>query len=161
MSFPKPALALDRGARLAERVALLAPGVPLVSHEDAVADPARLFTAAPAVRAVPARMAHGHAGRYATFTIGWDQPVAFDRFAAWLDGLLGARGEDILRLKGLLRVEGEDAPVVIQGVQHMIFAPTRLAAWPGAPATRLVIIARHFTPTAAHRSLAPFLPELA
>ncbi|RME62515.1 MAG: GTP-binding protein, partial [Alphaproteobacteria bacterium] len=50
-------------------------------------------------------------------------------------------------------------PVVVQGVQHMLFKPETLAAWPhGRPRTELVFIARHFNRKAAARSVQPFFP---
>lgn len=148
-----------------ERLENLAPGIPIVLHEDAARDPQLLLAAArqrPAAAAadtLPHRAAH-HDGRFSTFALTWDAPMAWVDFTAWLEGLLTVRGDDILRLKGLLHVESEARPVVIQGVQHMLFPPERLDAWPrGRPCTELVFVTRLFTRTAACRSLAPFAPR--
>lgn len=101
---------------------------------------------------------HGrHAGRFTTFSLAWESPVDWPDFEAWLDGLLYARGEDILRLKGLLNVAGHDRPVVVQGVQHTIYPPAKLEGWPcGAPRSELVFITRDFSRDAALRSIEPF-----
>ncbi len=98
-----------------------------------------------------------HAGRFTTFSLAWEDPVDWSDFEAWLDGLLYARGEDILRLKGLLHVVGRDRPVVVQGVQHTIYPPAELACWPrGSPRSELVFITRDFSRAAALRSIEPF-----
>jgi G3E family GTPase len=48
-----------------------------------------------------------------------------------------------LRVKGLVNVDDESGPVVIQGVQHLFHPPVTLAAWPGADRrSRLVFITR-------------------
>jgi len=106
-----------------------------------------------------ARFEHqaGHTQRFTTFTLGWEEPVEWREFQAWLEGLLVARGGDILRLKGLLNVAGSPAPVVVQGVQHTMYPPRTLPAWPdGTPRTELVFVTRDFSRTAALRSLVPF-----
>ena len=67
-------------------------------------------------------------------------PEAFDR---WLDILMSFRGRDILRVKGILNLEGETLPVVVHGVQHIFHPPVRLDAWPSEDRrTRMVFITR-------------------
>ena len=91
-----------------------------------------------------------HTDRYSTFTIRWDEPMDWMDFEAWLEALLIARGESILRIKGLLLVRGDPYPVVIQGVQHCLYAPAHLPAWPnGEPRTEIVFITRDFPRAAA------------
>ena len=52
------------------------------------------------------------------------------------------RGADMLRLKGIVNVEGK--PVVVQGVQHIFSPPIELKQWPSADRdTRLVFITRN------------------
>lgn len=56
--------------------------------------------------------------------------------------LLHARGEDILRVKGLLDV-GEAGPVLLNGVQHVIHPPDHLEEWPDEDhRSRVVFITR-------------------
>jgi G3E family GTPase len=46
-------------------------------------------------------------------------------------------------VKGLVNVEGEAGPVVVQGVQHVFHPPVTLAAWPSEDrGSRLVFITR-------------------
>ncbi|MGK3796905.1 GTP-binding protein, partial [Enterococcus faecium] len=51
------------------------------------------------------------------------------------------KGPDLLRLKGIVNLEGHDRPVVIHGVQHIFHPPVTLDAWPSDDRrTRLVFI---------------------
>ncbi|WP_083786658.1 GTP-binding protein [Methylobacterium nodulans] len=71
--------------------------------------------------------------------------------------LLHRHGDRVLRLKGLVAVEGSATPVVIRGVQHLIHPSVHLAAWPeGRARTRLVAIARDLDPALLRRSFAAF-----
>jgi G3E family GTPase len=56
--------------------------------------------------------------------------------------LLHARGEDVLRVKGLVDV-GEAGPVLLNGVQHVVHPPEHLEEWPdGDRRSRIVFITR-------------------
>ena len=101
-----------------------------------------------------------HANRYRTFWLAWDEPTDWDDFKEWLGGLLVARGESILRLKGILQVAGNTQPIVIQGVQHALYPPKELAYWPRAtPRSEIVFITQDFSRDAALRSIRQFLPH--
>ena len=58
--------------------------------------------------------------------------------------LIATRGKSLLRIKGILNVVGQDRPVVIHGVQHLVHPPVLLAAWPECDphTSRLVFITR-------------------
>ena len=87
-----------------------------------------------------------------TFTTAWrkfeaipfDEPLPFDGVATWLEVLATTRGADVLRVKGILDLIGEDRPVVVHGVQHVFHPPQLLAAWPegGHRRSRIVFIVR-------------------
>lgn len=104
---------------------------------------------------------HGpHDERIGTFVIRMGEPVAWDSFVEWLELLLSSRGENLLRVKGLLNVAGNPRPVVIQGVQHMFYPPEELAAWPGTDRRScLVFITRDLTRRAVETSLKQVLGE--
>jgi G3E family GTPase len=52
-------------------------------------------------------------------------------------------GEDLLRVKGILNLAGESAPVAIHGVHHIFHPPVLLDAWPDADhRSRIVFITR-------------------
>lgn len=99
--------------------------------------------------------AHIHDETIATFTVQPAAPVEWDGFVEWLELLLASRGDSILRVKGLLAVVGDTRPVVVQGVQHVLFPPERLPAWPASspPGGWLVFIARDLTPASIECSL--------
>ena len=72
--------------------------------------------------------------------------------------LLHRRGEDVLRVKGLLNVDDALAgPVVIHGVQHVIHPPVHLDAWPDEDRrSRLVFITRDIGREEIEASLSTF-----
>jgi G3E family GTPase len=86
----------------------------------------------------------------------FDEPLDWTMFALWLAMLLQSRGDDVLRVKGLLDT-GADGPLVLHGVQHVIHPPTHLAAWPDADRTsRIVLIVRGIGRTEVEASLRAF-----
>jgi G3E family GTPase len=70
---------------------------------------------------------------------------AMDRTAVvqWLDGLAAAQGQNILRLKGIIDVQGEPRRFVVQGV-HMLLEGELQRPWRAGEAriSRLVLIGR-------------------
>jgi G3E family GTPase len=99
--------------------------------------------------------AHDH--RIHAFALRFEQPLDWTMFGIWLSMLLAARGEDVLRVKGLLNASGSAGPVVVNGVQHVIHPPVHLAAWPDDDhSSRLVLIVREIAGDAVERSLLAF-----
>ncbi len=94
-------------------------------------------------RCIPESGAAGHEVRDTSSTsLTFDGPVDWAAFGVWLSMLLHARGEDVLRVKGLLDV-GEDGPVVLNGVQHILHPPDHLDEWPdGDHRSRIIFITR-------------------
>jgi G3E family GTPase len=77
------------------------------------------------------------------FCLTSDQPLPWDALATWLGRLRHGAGDDLLRVKGILNVAGENAPVAIHGVHHVFHPPVLLDAWPDADhRSRIVFIAR-------------------
>lgn len=88
---------------------------------------------------------HVHDSGIHSFSVVRDEPVRWDKFVRWLDLLAAMRGDDLLRVKGIVNVaEHPGQPVVIHGVQHVFHPPQKLDRWPGTDRrTRLVFITRH------------------
>ena len=84
-----------------------------------------------------------HDGGITAFALTFDAPLDWDQVNLWLAGLRHAYGEQLLRVKGILALRGEDLPVAIHGVHHVFHPPVRLPSWPDADRrSRLVFIAR-------------------
>ena len=66
-------------------------------------------------------------------------------------------GDKLLRVKGILHVEGSETPVAIHAVQHVIHAPEHLPGWPDAErGSRIVFITQGLESDAVERSLHAF-----
>lgn len=71
------------------------------------------------------------------------EPIPADVFDFWLDTLIALKGPDVLRMKGIVHVEGVDLPFVFHGVQHIFDTPVPLKSWSGKDTiSRVVVIAR-------------------
>lgn len=85
-----------------------------------------------------------HNSEIRAFCLVYDKPIHWDAFKIWLESIISLRGNDLLRIKGIVNVEGSDTPVVVHGVQHVLHPPTKLNAWPdGDHTTRVVFITRN------------------
>lgn len=85
-----------------------------------------------------------------------NEPMSWSAFAVWLTMLLASRGQDVLRVKGLLDVGGS-GPVVLNGVQHAIHPPLHLDRWPDDDRrSRLLFITRDIDRGALERSMRAF-----
>lgn len=71
----------------------------------------------------------GH-GAVRSFVVEHDRPMDWNAFGLWFSLLVHRHGGRLLRVKGLLDVEGSATPVAIHAVQHLIHAPEHLPAWP-------------------------------
>jgi G3E family GTPase len=85
-----------------------------------------------------------HDARVRAYCVTIEEPVAWDAFAQWLELMAALRGEQMLRVKGLVAIaEAPERPMVVHGVQHIFHPPVKLDAWPSADRrTRLVFITR-------------------
>jgi G3E family GTPase len=91
------------------------------------------------------------------FVLRFDRPFAWPDFAEAIDVLLASCGERILRVKGLVDVEGEAGPRVVQCVQHMRYPESMLAAWPDDDhQSRLVFIVRALARAIVEEAFAMF-----
>jgi G3E family GTPase len=80
-------------------------------------------------------------------SIVWTAPLPWAAVSAWLRSLLSLRGSDVLRLKGVIDVDGVDSPVAVHAIHHLLHPPMRLGAWPAGPRiSRIVVIGRGLDP---------------
>ena len=92
-----------------------------------------------------------------SFTLSFDGALDWTAFGIWLTMLLHTHGEKVLRVKGILNVAGTHAPVVINGVQHVVHPPIHLAAWPTDDRrSHIVFIVDGLAQGAIENSLAAF-----
>jgi G3E family GTPase len=150
--------------QLRARLSALNPGAAVIEAAHGQVDVAALFSGKPgtvagsvdilrwlspgeqrsrlhAQRAVPAGNPGSHNKNIQTLSCYHDQPVTWAGLTLWLEMLSRHKGENLLRVKGLLNVEGQ--PVVVHAVQTIIHEPEILAQWPDAERrSRLVFITR-------------------
>lgn len=120
-----------------------------LSQEMAQPDPLAGLSSFAAAATPPAPLAFSpsapatHDHRIISASIAVTDPIAANVFDFWLDSLIALKGQNILRMKGILHVEGLQYPFVFHGVQHIFDAPVPLKSWSGADSTsRVVVIAR-------------------
>jgi G3E family GTPase len=98
-----------------------------------------------------------HSTAVASASLAFDEPLDWTAFGIWLSMLLNRHGENVLRVKGILQVQGATAPVLVNAVQHIVHPPQHLERWPGADRrSRIVFITRGIDHGALRRSLAAF-----
>jgi G3E family GTPase len=77
-----------------------------------------------------------------TLSLRFTEPFTWTSFAAAMEMVISLRGQDLLRVKGIVNVEGQ--PMVVQGVGHVFHPPVALDRWPSEDTgTRLVFITRN------------------
>lgn len=87
-----------------------------------------------------AAQSNGHAHAPSAVVLTLDAAIDWTAFGIWLTMLLHARGGELLRIKGLLDVGG-DGPVLLSCVQHAVYPPVHLDAWPDEDRrSRIVVI---------------------
>jgi G3E family GTPase len=157
----------ERVGALAERLERLNPGATQLDARHGSVDPDRLFGVAPRAASSAGVLARWlgvagdggaprplqHAARrpadaqadasIGSFVLDCDAPLEWDAFTQWLGGVRAAWGDQLLRVKGILDVAGEDAPLVIHGVHRTFHSPTLLAGWAQAQRrSQMVFITR-------------------
>ena len=87
------------------------------------------------------RADHRHRAGIGAMTLTARRPMHWTRFERWMKRLRLDHAERMLRFKGLVSIEGEPGPVVIQGVRHVLHPPVSYPRWPdGDRSSRLVLI---------------------
>lgn len=90
-----------------------------------------------------ARDVNRHGANIRAFCLTFDQPLPWNGLITALKMIATLRGDQLLRVKGIVNVDGEAKPRVIHGIQHMFFPAATLECWPDdSRETKLVFIVR-------------------
>jgi len=160
-------------ARLQQRLAALNPFALCTTAVDGEIDPALLANIAPRTASARAEelnrwlipvspdpkptrgsadptqigSAHGvHDAAIRSFCLWFDEPFTWESLNAVLQALAELRGPDLMRVKGIVHLEGEAGPIVLQGAQHLFHPPVTLEGGHDTdPRSRIVFIVRNMT----------------
>jgi G3E family GTPase len=127
---------------LLQRLQALNPDAPRRYGAEIVDAGAVLFGAERCLRSTPVS-AHGvHTHGVTAHAIVLEKDPSRLEFALALGGLVRDRGEDLLRVKGIVRFSDRpDRPAFVQGAQHALYPPTWLENWPDDERrSRLVLV---------------------
>lgn len=101
-----------------------------------------------------------HDKRIRSVSIILDEPLEDKVFDDWLTNLVALRGANLLRIKGLVFLNGIEAPFVFHGVQHIFDDPVPIKNWNQSDRrSRIVIIARDLSESRLRRCLRPLAKE--
>jgi G3E family GTPase len=115
-------------------------------------------------------MPHGDGVQAQAICLTADQPVSRRSMDLFIDLLASAHGDNLLRVKGLVKTtETPDKPMLIQGVGRIFSEPAWLPQWPrGECQTRLIVISKGLPDQFIERlfagftgGVAPDLPDAA
>lgn len=155
-----------------DRIAGINPGCAIIVTHNGMVTPAHLFNQGqfdPASRsddvqnwlraemyqdaeATPAAPRHADGVKSRSLTI--DTPIPMRVFDMWVDALMAMLGPDLLRMKGIVHVEGTPGPFVLHSVQHVFHPPVMLTSWPSQDRTsRIVLIGRNLPDHVVQASL--------
>jgi G3E family GTPase len=134
-------------AALTTRLASLS-AAPVMSAINGAVDPAFLLEDSLDLAARVASHRHDHAHAHShgidSFALFFAAPLPWPVFEQAMAVLTSLRGADLLRVKGLVAVEGCRGPVVVHAVQHVAHRPIELEDWPDDDRrSRLVFITRN------------------
>jgi G3E family GTPase len=132
---------------LTERLGMLS-AAPVATAVNGAIDPAflleEILDLAARVTAHQHDHAHAHSHGIDSFALFFERPLPWPVFEQAMAVLTGLRGTDLLRVKGLVAVEGCRGPVVVHAVQHVAHRPIELESWPDDDRrSRLVFITRN------------------
>ena len=92
------------------------------------------------------------------FSLVFDTPLHWQGFGMWLEMLASTQGPKLLRVKGIVDLEGQDRPVAINGIHSVFHPPELLQAWPDGQKrqSRIVFIVCDLTRETVLRGLEAF-----
>ena len=98
-----------------------------------------------------------HDTRIQAFSVVIDAPLDRYGLQSALGMLTSFRAENLLRFKAILNLQDETQPVVLHGVQHVLYPEVKLDAWPDEDhRSRFVFIVRDLDPEFVAKLLADF-----
>lgn len=90
-----------------------------------------------------------------TFALHYDDEITVPGLVLWMNLLAGCRGAGLLRVKGIVNVEGK--PYAVQAVQTIVSEPVPLGSWPDDDhRSRFVFITRGMDSDELKRTFATF-----
>lgn len=99
-----------------------------------------------------------HDDRVRSFVVRFAMPLNMELLHTALEVLLAGCGDRLLRIKGLLEIEGESRPMVLHAVQHVMYPMLRLESWPEREReTALVFVVQDLDPAQVINTLAGVL----
>lgn len=102
------------------------------------------------------RPKHNDSNKIQSISFTFSKPLDWIAFGLWLSMLLHSNGEQVLRVKGILDV-GEEGPIILNGVQHIIHPPQHLKEWPSSEIqSNLIFITRDLDNSLIAKSLEAF-----
>jgi G3E family GTPase len=155
----------EQVARLTGRLGELNQGAKLIEILGGDADPKDVFGLGPdgggnrsrawlGARSVFGHERFRHDAEISSCVLMHDEPICTERLRLWLDSILSLRGDDVLRLKGLVVLDGDSKWTVIQGVHHVIHPLRQIERVAGAPLCQIVVIARRLSARGLRASFA-------
>jgi G3E family GTPase len=139
------------GPELGQRLDRINDRAPRVLAAGAPDAGAVLFGAGPRTAApvMPAEPVAAHTHGIDAFSVVLESEVSRLDFARALGGLARERGNDLLRVKGIVRFSDRpDRPAVVQAAQHAMFAPEWLDDWPDEDRRSRLVFVVHEIPRA-------------
>lgn len=90
---------------------------------------------------------HAHTSGVVCCSLTFPLPLTWRELNRWLTAFRIRHGERLLRMKGIVELEGEAAPVAVHGVHHVFHPPQPLPHLTdkGLRGARLVVIARNLS----------------
>lgn len=120
--------------------------------------PKAVATANLAPAAGPRHAGHDH--RITSASISVVEAIPAEIFDLWLETLIALKGPNVLRMKGIVHVEGLNHPFVFHAVQHIFDTPVPVKNWSGEDNTsHIVVIARDMHEAELQASLGMLLAK--
>ena len=98
-----------------------------------------------------------HDSRIQAFSVVLDAPLDRYGLQSALNMLTSFRADNLLRFKAIVNLQNEPLPVVLHGIQHVLYPEVQLDAWPDDDRrSRFVFIVRDLEPEFVAKLLADF-----